>query len=194
MTREEWLNKANIALTTYIQSQTDIIIPKFYLSVGFPKGGYVGQCWSGKLSDDGLPHIFISPVLDDPIDVLATLGHEIIHTIVPHAGHRVEFSQLAAKCGYTKPWTKSMPNHVLYVHLENLSKRLGEYEHSKLTIPIRGSKGSRLRKYVCDTCGVIVYKGGNPLQAVCKETLTNEFTVHTVCEGSFKLHIKEEII
>jgi len=187
MTREDWLYKANEKLIPYIQQHTTLLIPRFYLSVGFPKGKYVGQCWSGKLSEDGLPHIFISPTVDDPIDVLSILGHEIIHTVLPNAGHRVEFSQLAAKCGYIKPWTGHVINNRYKAYLEEVAKELGEYKHSKLSVPIRGSKGSRLRKYVCSTCNVIVYKGGGYLNAECLETFEED-----ICGGNFLLATKEQ--
>jgi len=186
MTREEWLARASEIITPYIQQHTDIPIPKFYLSVGFPKGAAVGQCWNGKLSNDGLPHIFISPVIDNPVDVLSILGHEIIHTALPHAGHRMEFSQLAAKCGYVKPWTSHVINEVYKQYLQEIARQLGEYEHGKLNVPARGSKGSRLRKYTCSSCGVILYKGGGALNALCLETYEG-----IECNGSFLLSIKE---
>lgn len=187
MTRESWLSKASDIMVAYIQQYTDIPIPKFYLSVGFPKGKSttVGQCWSGRLSEDGLPHIFISPVKDDPIDILSILGHEIIHTVYPNAGHRIEFSRLAAKCGYVKPWVGHLVNDEYAKYLQTVADELGEYEHSKLTLPIRGSKGSRLRKYVCNVCNVIVYKGGNPLLAECLEDFNGD-----KCGGNFVQEIR----
>src|SRR3990167_4696178 len=107
MTREEWLNTAKGILIPYVQRYTTNAIPSFYLSIGLPKGAYTGQCWSGELSDDGIPHIFISPTIDNPIDVLTILIHEIIHTAYPLAGHRVQFSQVASNCGLVKPWVQS---------------------------------------------------------------------------------------
>ena len=42
----------------------------------------LGQCWDRTSSNDGTYEIFISPELDRPFEILRTLAHEIIHTIV----------------------------------------------------------------------------------------------------------------
>lgn len=186
MNREEWLASAKDILVPLVQFQAAKPIPQFYLSVGFPKGQAVGQCWSGKLSEDGLPHIFISPVVNDPIDVLSILMHEIIHTSEPNAGHRIEFSTVAARLGFIRPWTGHQINHVLRKRLSLVVEELGEYEHSKLVVPARGSKGSRLRKHTCNQCGSIVYKGSDVFNAECLEEIEG-----IPCGGNFLLAIKE---
>ena len=110
MNREEWLILAGNKLHPYIQDIVKEAIPEYHISVGFPKGHSgrqraIGQCWSGTLSQDNKPHIFICPTLVDPIVVLATTVHEIIHTLRPKAGHKSGFSELASMCGLVKPWT-----------------------------------------------------------------------------------------
>jgi len=191
MTREEWLNLACKTLVPYVQEKTTNTIPEFYISVGFPKGHSgrqkaIGQCWSGTLSEDGKPHIFICPTLSDPIAILATVIHEIIHTAYPEAGHRADFAFMAKKCGLTKPWTATSPGLELKKYLEKLFTTLPEYEHAALTIPERGKKGSRMRRHVCNKCETIVYKGADEFKAICMEEIDG-----VECEGRFELKVKE---
>lgn len=192
MTREEWLQNASLQVLPTIHNACKRGIPEFYVSVGFPKGHAgrqraIGQCWSGQLSTDKKPHIFICPTLHDPIEVLATLIHEIIHTVVPDAGHRAGFSEIAAKCGLEKPWTATTAGAPLKVFLEKVSAALGPYPHAALTVPVRGKKGSRMRKHVCNHCGGIVYKGADVFKAMCMEDIDG-----VNCGGMFEPAIKDE--
>lgn len=194
MTREEWLVMASDILVPYIQERTSNKIPKFHVSVGFPKGHAgrqaIGQCWAGTLSEDNNPHIFISPVLVKPIPVLETLIHEIIHTAHPLDGHKKQFAFIAMKCGLLKPWTATTAGPELIKWIEqNVLTALPDYPHSALTVQIRGKKGSRLRKHTCNVCGSIVYKGSDDFRAMCLEELAEGVT----CGGSFsKYNIEKE--
>lgn len=114
-------------------------IPPVHVSVGFPsKGGIgtkkrtLGQCWHPSASDDGVPHIFISPLLDDPLDVLSTLLHEVIHAMTPGEGHKGGFVEIAKKVGFTSPWTSTPMGDDLHPRLDKIASRLGDYPHSKL--------------------------------------------------------------
>ena len=42
----------------------------------------IGEAWSSKNSADQSCEVFISPVLKDPIEVAATLVHELVHCAV----------------------------------------------------------------------------------------------------------------
>lgn len=192
MTREEWLQEASIQVRPTVYAACNRPIPDFYVSVGFPKGHAgrqraIGQCWSGQLSEDKKPHIFICPTLSDPVEVLATLIHEIIHTVVPEAGHRMGFSEIAAKCGLVKPWTATTASPALAVSLTKVSEALGPYPHAALTVPVRGKKGSRMRKHVCSRCGSIVYKGADIFRAMCMEDIDG-----ASCGGMFESASKDE--
>lgn len=194
MTREEWLVMASNKLIPYIQDKTNNKIPKFHVSVGFPKGHAgrqaIGQCWSGTLSEDNNPHIFISPVLIRPIPVIETLIHEIIHTAHPLDGHKKQFAFVAMKCGLLKPWTATTASEGLVKWIEkDVLVHLPEYPHSALTVQERGKKGSRLRKHTCNTCGSIVYKGSDEFKAMCLEELGES---GVTCGGSFSKFVKEE--
>jgi len=48
-----------------------------------------------------------------------------------------------------------VPGDTLAIKLELLSRQLGEYKHPGITVPKRGSVGSRLIKVECDACSCI---------------------------------------
>jgi hypothetical protein len=58
----------------------------------------VGQCWSTKSSDAAIDEIFISPKLADPVEVLDTLTHELVHAVdnCEHK-HGKEFKAIARR-------------------------------------------------------------------------------------------------
>lgn len=85
---EVWLHEA-VELMRPKFAEAGYEIPPVHLSVGFTVYGYrvntkrlvLGTCSSRKMDKDGINQIFISPVVDDPITVLVTLAHELVHAI-----------------------------------------------------------------------------------------------------------------
>ena len=165
-TREEWLNAAAKAMKPWLLAHPagrDYEDP--LISVGFPKGSrgkstnnVIGQCWDKKTSEDKeRAHIFVVPTLTDPIEVLAVLLHELVHASVGNEhGHRGPFKQLAVGLGLEGKMTATVPGETLTIRLELLRRELGEYPHSGLKVPKRGSVGSRLLKVECPDCGCIL--------------------------------------
>ena len=74
-TRELWLQNA-VDLVSPIFKNKGYTIPKVQVSCGFPSTGnkskHVGQCWGKSSTNDGTNQLFISPVLDEPVQVLDT--------------------------------------------------------------------------------------------------------------------------
>ena len=85
---EVWLNEA-VELMRPRFAAAGYEIPPVHLSVGFSSVGYrvntkrynMGMCYARRMDKDGINQIFISPVLDEPITVLVTLAHELVHAI-----------------------------------------------------------------------------------------------------------------
>ncbi len=85
---EVWLHEA-VELMRPKFAEAGYEIPPVHLSVGFTVYGYrantkrviFGTCSSRKMDKDGINQIFISPVLDEPMTVLETLAHELVHAI-----------------------------------------------------------------------------------------------------------------
>lgn len=162
--REQWLTEAVAALAPIVEEE-GYKIPPVHVSVGFPSRGglsskkrVIGQCWHPSASDDGVPHIFISPLLDDPLDVLSTLLHEVIHAMTPGEGHKGGFVEIAKKVGFTSPWTSTPMGDDLHPRLDKIASRLGDYPHSKLNpaeSPIK-KQTTRMLKVECPESGYLV--------------------------------------
>lgn len=172
-TREAWLRAASVE-TGKLLAAVVPTVPTFHVSVGFPKGARgkgraIGQCWDGGSSADGACHVFICPTLSVVVEVLATLLHEQIHaTVGCAAGHRGSFSATCKKVGLVKPWTATTPGPDLRAKLETIATELGAYPHAPLAVPIRGTKGSRLRLWECG-CGVKVRIASDDFHATCDD-------------------------
>src|SRR5271157_1450138 len=110
--RESWLLDATKQLTDGLFKHHAESVPPVRISVGFSIGGKarkaIGSCWDPKAADDGISQIYISPVLNDSIQVLETLVHELIHAILPNDGHRAPFKRIALKVGLTGKMTATV--------------------------------------------------------------------------------------
>lgn len=161
MYREEWLNKAVDELRPIFKKAGVPVPKKVRVSVGFPggrgpKNGIIGQCWTPESVKDKVPAVFVSPVLNDPVEALKTLTHELVHA-TGQRGHRKDFSTLAAKVGLDKPWKSTTATTEFREWLKDLAKRLGKYDHSAINSSDRGPKQTtRLIKVVCPDCGYTI--------------------------------------
>ena len=99
MTREEWLQKAITLVSAHKFKPNGYAVPKLRVSVGLPYGRgskkAIGQHWHPKASDDKIGSIFISPTINDSIEVLATLVHEVVHGAV---GNEAKHGPIFKKC------------------------------------------------------------------------------------------------
>ena len=156
MNREQWLLDAVEIMRPWLEEAGKPLPETVRVSVGWPKGKRkttIGVCHSGNSSEDGIHQIFISPAIAEPIQVLATLLHELIHAADDcQNGHRKEFSRVAAAVGLVKPWTATSPGDDLRLKLQDVLGKLGEYPHAVLTARPRGSVGSRMLKVHAPNC------------------------------------------
>lgn len=169
-TREQWLLQA-VKLLTPDFKRAGVELPPVRVSVGWPGGrgnkqNVIGQCWMPSAVEDGVPAIFISPVLTEksPERILGVLIHELVHA-VGNPGHRGGFAKLAANMGLIAPWPATGESDILKAHLEKLAKKLGPFPHAVIT-PVRGLggvgperppvQGTRMLKVQCPSCGYIV--------------------------------------
>src|SRR5436190_16920899 len=86
--REVWLERAASFLLDYMVQQG---LPRVAVRVscGWPSRGglgaraaVVGQCFPPTMCKDGIPQIFVSPRIDDSLQVLGTLLHELLHAAI----------------------------------------------------------------------------------------------------------------
>lgn len=152
-TREAWLEAAITELEpVFAEVGKDVLAPKVRPSVGFPKGARkaIGQCFDGALSVDNRPHVFVSPVLIDPVEVLATLAHEMVHAIEGcKVGHRGAFAKTARAIGLEGKLTATVAGDRLRARLLDIHDRLGVYPHAALVPTEKKKVGSRLRLWEC---------------------------------------------
>lgn len=162
--REDWLQSAVGELRPLMTrvSAPDFLTP--HVSVGWAKGSRggahgktIGQCWDKKASGDKeRAHIFISPELTDPIEVLAVLLHEMVHASVgTECGHRGPFRKVAKAVGLEGKMTATVAGEILKRKLGLVNKMLGEYPHPGLDGQARKKPGSRMIKIQCWSCGCI---------------------------------------
>jgi hypothetical protein len=158
MTREEWLSLATDRMRLGMFKRCNSVVPEVRLSVGFPGGARtsarkaIGQYWPSQAARDGVPQVFISPVLEAPGDVLATLVHELVHAVHPTAGHKGPFKALALALGLTGKMTATVAGPGLEVQLRVLAEELGPYPHGKLSLADRKKQTTRMLKVSCPSC------------------------------------------
>lgn len=155
--RESWLLAATETLRDTLFKRGGETVPVVKVSIGFPGGGSarkrIGECWNAKASADQVPQVFISPTLADPIRVLDVLVHELIHAIVPDAGHKAPFKRIADKVGLTGKMTATVAGPELTKELGALADQLGAFPHAKLNLADRKKQTTRLNKAECSACG-----------------------------------------
>ncbi len=156
-TREEWLQKAAHEMRARFAATAQVHIPAFRVSVGFPAGtrgaksSAIGQCWPPSSVSDGTSAVFISPVLIDDVDVLATLAHEMVHAMHPGAGHKGAFRATATAFGLTGKMTATVAGDDLRLYLTELAATLGTYAalHAEVDPGKNKKQGTRMLKAVC---------------------------------------------
>jgi hypothetical protein len=155
--RETWLQMAVQSLEP-IFSAVGYGIPPLKVSCGFAASSSprttLGQCWPRQRSADMVNEIFISPKIDDPVEVLDTLVHEICHAIDDcQSGHGADFQGIAAVVGLEGPARMAMAGPALKIRLMTLSEKLGPYPHKALNFPPPRPSNASRSKAKCPECG-----------------------------------------
>lgn len=165
--RESWLAAAAVMLQheVFPAAGIDAVLwerHKYRVSCGFPIGyrgsrtGKValGQAFDPSISADGTMEVFINPILDNPVDVIAVLAHELIHVEAGIAcGHRGRFASVARAIGLVGAMTATVPGDELRGKLQRIVADLGVYPHAKVDPNARKKQGTRLLKLQCSDCG-----------------------------------------
>ena len=171
MNREDWLTSAADVMGVWLDSPKPVLV-----SVGFPsKGGLsvnkkrLAECWEGVVCPDGSAQVYVSPVLNDPVLVLAALLHELIHAkIGADEKHGKGFKKEMKKVGLEGPAGATSAGAVLLLRLDGLAATLGPYPHPGLvpTMKEKVAKGSRLKKLQCPGCELTVWATEKTLREV----------------------------
>jgi hypothetical protein len=179
-TREQWLERAVLKLRPILDEVKDAFheedeadsrdLPAVRVSVGWPsrnglgkKSKTIGQCWKSKVATDGLPQIFISPLLGgsvrgDVIEMLGVLLHELIHAWDDcESGHKGRFVRTIRAIGLEGKPTATTVGADLAERLNAVIEELGDYPHATLN-PFemekqRPKQSTRMLKVVCPNDG-----------------------------------------
>lgn len=163
--RERWLLRAVDALRPAFAAAGAILPPEVRASCGWPSVGAtrrqrkrIGECWFPEAAGDKHWHLFVSPAVADPIEILAVLVHELVHVHAGRqAGHGAPFARLAKRLGLRSPWTATVAGPEHTARLNGLAAGLGGYPHGALRAGThRRKEGTRLLKVACPRCGYTV--------------------------------------
>jgi len=129
------------------------------VSVGFPprtRGTRVlAVCTASKASSSGHNEIFVTPSLDDSLEILSALTHELVHQLDDcRSGHRGFFKAVARAAGLDGPLTATHASADLAAYLNTLTDVLGPIPHSSLDLNLAKRKQpTRMLKVQCGSCG-----------------------------------------
>ncbi len=165
MNRERWLTECVSALRPMFREAGQPIPRKVRASCSWPSKSAlakrrkrIGEAWCSQQSADGSFEIFISPLLDDPIKVLAVLVHELVHCAVGvDQKHGKRFGALARAVGLEGKMTATTASDELKIKLKKIASEIGKYPHAELKYSNAEPKQStRMKKLSCQDCGYTV--------------------------------------
>jgi hypothetical protein len=158
-TREEWLVRAMDKMRPWFAVTNKEVPKNLRISCGFPhKGAFakrkrrIGECWSDHLSKGKVFEIFISPTQEEPLSVLNTVLHEMVHaTVGLSCGHKGDFRKVCLVLGFMPPMTETPSSPDLHEKFKKLFAELGPYPHEELTNMRTADKPQkgRMIKVVC---------------------------------------------
>jgi hypothetical protein len=157
--REQWL--------TEVAKQVEPIfkhfrLPPYRVTCGWPSSGglglvkrTIGQCFGVETSTGGFAEIFISPVLEKPLEVVGTLTHEMVHVVAgTKAKHGGEFIKISRHIGLTngKP-IHALPGKLLNDQLVKIIEPMGIYPHKAIKPTFHVKKPPTSTSLECSECG-----------------------------------------
>jgi hypothetical protein len=138
MTRESWLLSAVELFAPLFQKHKLELPPNIRVSCGFPsKGGLsatrrvVGECWDPEATWDASTHIFVSPVLHLPGDVLASLVYQLVQSVVARK-EKAQFKAALKEIGLEGPATLATPGLELLKFIDQIAPGLGDYPNAAI--------------------------------------------------------------
>lgn len=165
-TREAWLTAGVELIRPWFVELGKPLVSPVRATIGFPSRGAlsqkrrrIGECWAIDASADGTAEILISPVLDDPVEILATLTHEVGHAVLgPKVGHRRPFAKLMTDLQLEGKATATFAGPAFRERATPILSELGPLPHARLTALLRERKPAdscRQLKVTCPTCGYL---------------------------------------
>jgi hypothetical protein len=157
LSRQNWLEEA-IKKVTPVFEKNGYQVPEVRISCGFPSTGKrstrIGECWPTHTCSGGLNEIFISPLVDSPLEVVGIIFHELVHAVDDcKSGHGKRFKEIATSIGLTGKMIHAHPNEALTKVASTIVQELGPYPHKQLIVKTK-AVSRRERPYArCEECG-----------------------------------------
>jgi hypothetical protein len=163
MNREDWLADAVSELRPLFTHYGETLPLAIKVACGLPstakRSGAIGECWADTTSSDGSFNIFISPTLENPVQIFETLVHELCHATAGAMNHGVNFQRVAdamhlIPCGAGSAPYKATKGNLKFMDVYgSIIAALGEYPHGALTMTTRKKQGTRMMLALCPSCG-----------------------------------------
>lgn len=137
MNREAWLTAAVADLRYGLFAAADLTVPPVAVACGFGRSGAEAAGETEFNTADGVPQIYVAPVLSEPVEVLVLLVHELVHATLGVDGHGKTdhsgpFKRTARLLGLRPPWDSHYGTTALLLHLAARATVLGPYPHARL--------------------------------------------------------------
>lgn len=155
MNREAWLTEVSDRVKPVFKGFT---LRPFRVTCGWPSSGAlgktIGQCHYPPPDKDGFHDLFVSPLIDQPVEAAGILVHEMVHVVAGHkAAHGKGFKRVALHIGLNKgKMTSASPGNRLKERLEKIVEEVGSYPHTKIVGRERPKKSPTMTKLECVDC------------------------------------------
>src|SRR5216683_3403628 len=143
-TREAWLNYVAQRMAPMFEQLGAPLPAQLRIAIGFTSSGRrsrnIGECWDNQCSEDRHFEIFIRPDLGEskdllPMQVAATLGHELVHAAVGVAArHGKEFRQVARGIGLVGQMAATTAGPEFEKGLRPVLQAAGPLPHGRLYV------------------------------------------------------------
>lgn len=161
--REQWLTILAERIAAEILKPAGYKVPSYRVSCSWPTGRgtatknrCIGQCIIDG-NDTGVREIFVSPVLESPVEVAETLIHEMGHAALPKGvGHKRPFARFCVAVGLEGKPTATNASEPLVAKLTKITDSIGEYPHDGITNMGHKKQPTRLLKVWCPLCKYVI--------------------------------------
>ena len=160
-TREEYLQKAKAELNERVFKQAGYEIPEVKISCSWALGTAdknkktLGQCVPRSWSKANINEIMIVPTVDDSVQVIDTLAHELVHAVDDcESGHGAGFRKICMAVGLngSSQMRCACAGDELTQTIKEIVEDIGLYPHNELQIHKRKRQTTRMIKVSCTEC------------------------------------------
>jgi len=155
--REEWLCEAAKTLSARRFGIAYHGIESYKFSVGFPnrklRKGH--RMWDYATTDEGIVHIYISPLVDNSVLALATVLHAVftVSNLGTGRRNRMWLERNLVDVGFEQPFTQVVPGEPLMERLGAITD-LPPYPNEAVVLAQSRTQANRQLKVVCRGGGV----------------------------------------